>query len=253
MPITNDYLRNPYHVTDLDQPTVEAAVERPDATSGAGPLYLNRELAWLDFNARVLAVAEDRTVPLLERVKFLAIFSGNLDEFFQVRVAALRDQLAAGLGNTSPDGLSAGEQLRAIRPVVEKLLVRQGQAFLHDIGPGLSDAGIVLCDWESLDDDDRQYLVETFDRRIFPVLTPLAVDPGHPFPYISNMSLNLAVSVRDPASGARRFARVKVPPLLPRFVLMPDGERFVPVEQVIAAHLSCFSLEWRSRATTPSG
>ncbi len=224
-------------MTDVDQATVGAGVEGPDRTSDAAPRYLNRELAWLDFNARVLAISEDRTVPLLERVKFLAIFSGNLDEFFQVRVAALRDQLAARLGKTSPDGLSPGEQLRALRPVVEKLLVRQGRAFLQDIGPALSEAGIVLCDWDSLDHDDREYLVEAFGRRIFPVLTPLAVDPGHPFPYISNMSLNLAVSVRDPATGARRFARLKVPPLLPRFVLMPDGERFVPLEQVIAAQL----------------
>ena len=224
-------------MTDLEYATVEAGSQGREGVSSAAPPYLNRELAWLDFNARVLAVAEDRTVPLLERVKFLALFSGNLDEFFQVRVAALRNQLAAGLGRTSPDGLSPGEQLRAIRPVVEKLLERQGGVFLHDIGPALSEAGITICDWESLDDDDRAHLVEVFDRRIFPVLTPLAVDPGHPFPYISNMSLNLAVSVRDPGTGARRFARLKVPPLLPRFVLMPDRRRFVPLEQVIAAHL----------------
>ena len=224
-------------MTDLHHVTVEAGVQGPGVGSSAAARYLNRELAWLDFNARVLAVAEDKNAPLLERVKFLAIFSGNLDEFFQVRVAALRDQLAAGLGKTSPDGLSPGEQLRAIRPVVKELLDRQSRAFLYDIGPGLSEAGIALCDWESLDDGDRAYLVEAFDRRILPVLTPLAVDPGHPFPYISNMSLNLAVSVRDPTSGARRFARLKVPPLLPRFVPMPDGVRLVPLEQVIAAHL----------------
>jgi len=201
------------------------------------PRYLNRELAWLDFNARVLALAEDADQPLLERAKFLAIFSSNLDEFFQVRVAALRDKQAAGLSTPSADGLTPVEQLRVIRPRVEELISRQVAVFLDDIVPALGEAGVVLSDWVSLDDDDRDYLVDVFQRRIFPVLTPLAVDPGHPFPYISNMSLNLAVSVRDPGSGARRFARLKVPPLLPRFVVMPDGERFVALEQVIAAHL----------------
>ncbi|MDQ2825690.1 MAG: RNA degradosome polyphosphate kinase [Actinomycetota bacterium] len=198
---------------------------------------MNRELAWLDFNARVLALAEDPAQPLLERAKFLAIFSGNLDEFFQVRVASLRDKQAAGLTTPSADGLTPVEQLRAIRPRVEELIRRQAEVFLGEIVPALAGAGIVLSDWAELDDDDREYLVDVFDRRIFPVLTPLAVDPGHPFPYISNMSLNLAVSVRDPGTDTRRFARLKVPPLLPRFVVMPDGERFVALEQVIAAHL----------------
>jgi len=220
-------------MTDLDTSPVQATSD-----PATRPRFLNRELSWLEFNARVLALAEDPAVPLLERAKFLAIFSGNLDEFFQVRVAALRDQLAAGLGATSPDGLAPAEHLRAIRPAVERLLVRQGQAFLDDIVPGLANNGIALSDWESLDDVDRAHLDGVFEDRIFPVLTPLAVDPGHPFPYISNMSLNLAVGVRDPVTGDRRFARLKVPPLLPRFVVMPDGERFVPVEQVIAAHLS---------------
>ncbi len=219
-------------MTGPDQTAVRPGPDTPDP-----PRYLNRELAWLDFNARVLALAEDADQPLLERAKFLAIFSGNLDEFFQVRVAALRDKQAAGLGTTSADGLTPIEQLRLIRPRVEELVGRQAAAFLRDIVPALSDAGVVLSDWDSLDDDDRTYLVEVFEHRIFPVLTPLAVDPGHPFPYISNMSLNLAVSVRDPGTGARRFARLKVPPLLPRFVVMPDGERFVALEQVIAAHL----------------
>jgi polyphosphate kinase len=220
-------------MTDVDQAPPAADPETPEQ-----PRYINRELAWLDFNARVLALAEDPTTPALERAKFLAIFSANLDEFFQVRVASLHDKHAAGLGATSPDGLTPTEQLRAIRPRVEELIGRQAKAFLTEIVPALADAGIVLSDWESLDDDDRQFLVDVFERRIFPVLTPLAVDPGHPFPYISNLSLNLAVSVRDPTTGARRFARLKVPPLLPRFVVMPDGERFVAVEQVISAHLA---------------
>ena len=219
-------------MTDLDQAPPETRSPEHD-----GPRYINRELAWLDFNARVLALAEDPEVPALERAKFLAIFSSNLDEFFQVRVASLYDKQAAGLGATSPDGLTPSEQLRAIRPRVEDLVARQAKVFLGEIAPALADAGIVLSDWGSLDDDDRTYLDDVFSNRIFPVLTPLAVDPGHPFPYISNLSLNLAVSVRDPSTGANRFARLKVPPLLPRFVVMPDGERFVPVEQVISSHL----------------
>ena len=199
--------------------------------------YINRELSWLDFNARVLSHAEDGRIPLLERAKFLAIFSENLDEFFQVRVAGLKDQAAAGVTATSSDRTSPGDQLRAIRGKVEELLERQGRAFRDDVVPALAANGIILSNWDELDDDDRAALVEEFEHRIFPVLTPLAVDPGHPFPYISNLSLNLAVSVRDPVADERRFARVKVPPLLSRFVVMPDGERFVPLEQVIAAHL----------------
>ena len=222
-------------MTNLDQAPAKVEPEEPDPSGR--PRYINRELSWLDFNARVLALAEDQETPVLERAKFLAIFSNNLDEFFQVRVASLHDKQAAGLNTPSPDGLMPAEQLRAIRGRVEELISHQAKVFLEDIAPALDDAGIVLSDWDSLDDDDREYLVDVFHRRIFPVLTPLAVDPGHPFPYISNLSLNLAVSVRDPGNGARRFARVKVPPLLPRFVVMPDGERFVAVEQLIAAHL----------------
>jgi polyphosphate kinase len=199
--------------------------------------FLNRELSWLAFNARVLALAEDPLVPLLERVKFLAIFSQNLDEFFQVRVAGLKDQVAAGLTKPSPDGRSPLEQLRAVREHVTALLRRQEQIFLEEIVPALSEVGIIFSAWHELDDEDVKYLDEVFAERIFPVLTPLAVDPGHPFPYISDLSLNLAVIVRDPVAEARRFARVKVPLLLPRFVVMPDGERFVPLEVVISRHL----------------
>jgi len=202
-----------------------------------GTRYLNRELSWLDFNARVLALADDPEVPLLERAKFLAIFSQNLDEFFQVRVAGLKDQVAAGVGATSPDGRTPAQQLYEIRERVEGLLARQEEIFLQRVAPALADVGVRFSAWDELDDDDEKFLVDTFEHRIFPVLTPLAVDPGHPFPYISNLSLNLAVLLRDPVTGERRFARVKVPDLLPRFVVMPDGERFVPLEQVIAAHL----------------
>ncbi len=199
--------------------------------------FTNREQSRLDFGSRLLDLAEDDGVPLLERTKFLAIFSELLDEFFQVRVAALEDQVAAGVRTRSVDGLRPGEQLKMIRTRVEEQVKRQDHIFLEEVVPALADAGVRLSDWSTLDDDDRVHLVDVFQREIFPVLTPLAVDPGHPFPYISNLSLNLVVEVQDPSSGERRIARVKVPPVLPRFVVMPDGERFVPLEQVIAAHL----------------
>jgi len=209
----------------------------PSGEPAGEPRYLNRELSWLDFNERVLSLAADARVPLLERAKFLAIFSQNMDEFFQVRVAGLKDQVEAAIGGTSPDGRSPGQQLIEVRDRVEALVARQQHLFLDEVAPALAAHGIRLSSWDELDDDDEKFMVETFERRIFPVLTPLAVDPGHPFPYISNLALNLAVLLRDPVTGERRFARVKVPDLLPRFVVMPDGERFVPLEQVIGAHL----------------
>lgn len=199
--------------------------------------FANRELSWLDFGERLLELAEDSSLPVLERVKFIAIFSEALDEFFQVRVAGLKDQVEAGLRTRSADGLRPSEALAAIKVRVDALIERQSSIFLDQIAPTLADAGVRLSDWASLDDDDREYLVEVFESQIFPVLTPLAVDPGHPFPYISNLSLNLLLRVVDPVSGEERVARVKVPPLLPRFIVMPDNERFVPLEQVIAAHL----------------
>jgi polyphosphate kinase len=199
--------------------------------------FLNRELSWLDFNERVLELAEDPLVPLLERAKFLAIFSSNLDEFFQVRVAGLKDQVAANLTTTSPDGRTAAEQLLDIRDQLEVQVDRTSGVFLDQIVPALAEVGMIFSSWSELDEDDVKYLDEVFEERVFPVLTPLAVDPGHPFPYISDLSLNLAVIVRDVQADERRFARVKVPLLLPRFVVMPDGERFVPLEQIIAAHL----------------
>jgi polyphosphate kinase len=213
---------------NAETPPVDAAGERR---------FINRELSWIDFGERVLARAEVADVPLLERAKFLAIFSAGLDEFFQVRVAALKDQVAAGLRAVTPDGLTPGQQLGAIRERVTAVMERQSTIFLDQVAPALGEVGIHLSDWDELDDDDRKQLVEEFENQIFPVLTPLAVDPGHPFPYISNLSLNLAVMVRDPDTGEQRFARVKVPNLLPRFVVMPDGERYVALEQVIAAHL----------------
>jgi len=208
-----------------------------DTHRAGSPRYLDRELSWLEFNARVLALAENAALPLLERAKFLAIFSSNLDEFFQVRVSGLKEQLEAGIRPTSQQGIDQDEQLSAIRIRVEELVTLQASVFTKDVLPALQEAGIGFCDWSDLDTTERTQLTREFDDRIFPVLTPLAVDPAHPFPYISSLSLNLAVVVRDASTGEQRFARVKVPPLLPRFVAVPASSRFVALEQVIAAHL----------------
>ncbi len=215
---------------------IETPLAPPPPDVGEELPYLNRELSLLDFQERVLALAEDASLPLLERAKFLAIFASNIDEFFQVRVAGLKDQVAAGLGVATFDGLTPVQQLQAIRDRLTGLVERQSRTFVDSVVPALAGAGVRLVEWESLDDEAKKHMQRVFED-IFPVLTPLAVDPGHPFPYISNLSLNLAVIVRDPMTGERRFARVKVPPLLPRFLMLPDNERFVPLEQVIAAHL----------------
>jgi polyphosphate kinase len=208
-----------------------------DNPAARSPHYIDRELSWLEFNARVLALAENASLPLLERAKFLAIFSTNLDEFFQVRVSGLKEQLEAGIRPTSQEGIDQVEQLSAIRDRVEEMVTVQAAVFTKDVRPALQDAGIEFCDWHDLAEDSRAQLTHEFEDRIFPVLTPLAVDPAHPFPYISSLSLNLAVVVRDATTGEQRFARVKVPPLLPRFVAVPGSSRFVALEQVIAAHL----------------
>ena len=210
------------------------------APKKSGPVnnFLNRELSWLDFNCRVLALAEDRGVPLLERVNFLAIFSRNLDEFFQIRVAGLKEQLGAGLASTAPDGLATAEVLDTIRVRVQDMVARQMRTFANDIVPSLRAEGIRLVDYDALSPEEVAYLDGFFEERLFPVLTPLAVDPAHPFPFISNLSLNLAAVVGDPASDEPRIARVKVPPLLPRFVAIPDSGAFVALEQIIASHLA---------------
>ena len=199
--------------------------------------YLNRELSRLDFDSRVLSMAEDRALPLRERIRFLAIVSDSIDDFFQVRVAGLHEQLAAPAPPTSPDGMTPDQQLDRIGERVRELIERQSAAFNADIVPALAKAGFALVNTKDLSKADHRVLAAVFEKRIFPVLTPLAVDPAHPFPYVSNLSLNLAVMVRDPTRHQPRFARVKVPPLLPRFIGLPDGERFVPLEQVIAHHL----------------
>jgi polyphosphate kinase len=203
----------------------------------ASDRYLNRELSWLHFNERVLALTEDTRTPLLEKAKFLAIFSSNLDEFFMVRVAALKRQQAAEVAPRSADGKTAGEQIDMISAAAHQLTERQARFAVEGVMPALGEQGIGILHWSDLRQGQRKELETIFRERIFPILTPLAVDPGHPFPYISNLSLNLAVLVRDPDLNRVLFARVKVPPLLPRLLPLSDRTSFVPLEDVIAANL----------------
>ncbi len=199
--------------------------------------HLNRELSWLAFNRRVLSLAAEEGIPLLERVKFVAIFSSNLDEFFQVRVAALLDQVAGHVTAAGPDGRTPSEQLTEIGALVREMAATQEDIVARLLQPALQDEGIEVVGWDQLLPAERASVVAIFKDRIFPILTPLAVDPAHPVPYISNLALSLAVMVVDPETGERRFARLKVPSILPRLVALPDGLRFVPLEQVIEAHL----------------
>jgi polyphosphate kinase len=217
----------------------------PSHTDLPDDRYLNRELSWLDFNARVLALAEDVSQPLLERAKFLAIFASNLDEFYMVRVAGLKRRDETGLSVRSADGLSPREQLTRIALRNQELAVRHARVFLDSVSPQLEEHDIRFVTWSDLDDQQRLHLSEYFSDQIFPVLTPLAVDPAHPFPYISGLSLNLAVTVRDPDSRIKHFARVKVPNNVPRLVRLDAEEdtrssaraTFLPLEELIGAHL----------------
>ena len=198
--------------------------------------FLDRELSWLHFNTRVLELAEDAALPLLERVRFLAIFASNLDEFFMVRVAGLKRRIAAGVAVPTASGLLPREVLEQIWSTTSALMQRQASLFRDEIVPALDKEGIELVRWDELTRDEQKKCKKLFKERVFPVLTPLAVDPAHPFPYISGLSLNSAVLVRNPQSGKEHFARVKVPPIFARFV--PVGnQRFVPLEDVIGEHL----------------
>jgi polyphosphate kinase len=199
-------------------------------------LYLNRELAWLEFNRRVLHEALDARTPLLERVKFLGIFSSNLDEFFQVRVAGLREQVAARVLERAPDRMPPAQQLSAIRTTVRSMVDQHSRCLTQDVLPALAAGGIRVHDrFEALPPDEREHLTQYFRSNVFPVLTPLAVDPAHPFPHISNLSLSLAVTLAD-AEGRTHFARVKVPKLLPRWVPLRAPNQFFPLEYLIGAH-----------------
>ncbi|WP_349902318.1 RNA degradosome polyphosphate kinase [Parafrigoribacterium humi] len=203
--------------------------------------YLDRELSWLAFNNRVLELAEDPTTPLLERANFLAIFASNLDEFFMVRVAGLKRRIVTGLAVPTNVGRPATAVLADIQERAQELQQRHATVFRDQVKPELDAAGIHIESWADLNDDDRARIDEIFAQRIFPVLMPLAVDPAHPFPYISGLSLNLSIRVRNPKTGKEEFARLKVPPMLPRFVQLPDDSsghlRFIPLEDLISNHL----------------
>lgn len=202
--------------------------------------FLDRELSWLAFNERVLELAEDRTLPLLERVNFLAIFASNLDEFFMVRVAGLKRRIETGLAVTSSSGFEPAEVLTQISQLAHSLQQRHSALFITEIEPALAQARINITRWEKLEQGEQELLSDYYRKQIFPVLTPLAVDPAHPFPYISGLSLNIAVMIKHPDNDSRLFARVKVPPTLPRFIRVPGanaGVKFITLEEVIGQHL----------------
>ena len=231
----------------------DSAVAAPPAATPAAitdlpeDRYLNRELSWLDFNARVLALAADNSLSLLERAKFLAIFASNLDEFYMVRVAGLKRRDEMGLSVRSADGLTPREQLALIGEQTQRIATRHARVFLDSVRPALAEEGIYIVTWADLDQAERDQLSTYFTEQVFPVLTPLAVDPAHPFPFVSGLSLNLAVMVRQPDDGGQHFARVKVPDNVDRFVELEgpgdaDGDgpaiiRYLPMEELIAAFL----------------
>ncbi|MBN1529143.1 MAG: polyphosphate kinase 1 [Thermoleophilaceae bacterium] len=221
---------------ELGLDITDATIETPEL--GSRELYFNRELSWLQFNERVLELAEDPRIPLLERVKFLAIYASNLDEFYMVRVAGLHDQVDAGIDDRKADGLSPMETIERIAERTRELGRRHSREWEERIRPALAEHGIAVMDLDDLDEGQLEIVDRMFGEQIFPVLTPLAVGPGRPFPYISNLSLSLAVWLRDPVSGDETFARVKVPKeVLPRFLSIGEGV-FVSLESVIARHLS---------------
>jgi polyphosphate kinase len=200
----------------------------------------NRELSWIEFNSRVLEEGLDQSLPLLERLKFLSIFSTNLDEFFMVRVAGLQEQLDTNPDSLSPDGFTPATQLKQISERLRPLMKVQTDCLLNEILPGLEQLGVRLVEHADLKSEERQSLERFFTDRVFPVLTPLAVDPGHPFPYISNISLNLGILLR-PCNGSfedePRFARVKIPRNVPRLVRVNDSHRFVLLEHLVSVHI----------------
>ena len=230
-----DPFAHPPDTFEVEPPYVpdEAALEAVEKYSDR---FLDRELSWLRFNQRVLELAEDESLPLLERVRFLAIFASNLDEFFMVRVAGLKRRIAAGMAVRAASGLMPREVLNQIWATTTELSQRHATVFRDAVLPALAEQGIVIVRWDHLDRDEQKACKKLFKERVFPVLTPLAVDPAHPFPYISGLSLNLAVVVRNPKAGTEHFARVKVPPIFDRFVSL-GNQRFVPLEDVIGEHL----------------
>src|SRR5215210_6591756 len=219
--------------TEPAEPETETGPDLEDAS-----LYFNRELSWVDFNDRVLQLAEDPATPLLERVKFAAIWTSNLDEFFMVRVAGLHDQVEAGVREPLDDRRSPSQTIDGIRELATEQYARVHALLERSLRPELGEHGICIVGLGDVSDEDRQSLQERYRRQIYPVLTPLAVGLGRPFPYISNLSLSLAVLVHDAQTDQATFARVKVPKeMLPRFVPLADGRTFVPLEDLIAQHL----------------
>ena len=248
--MTDSEILSPATGTDREDSPPDATPDAPPAATAAAvenPLpedrYLNRELSWLDFNGRVLALAADTSLPLLERAKFLAIFASNLDEFYMVRVAGLKRRDEMGLSVRSADGLTPREQLRLIGERTQQLATRHAQVFRESVRPALAEQGIHIVTWSDLTEADRSELSTYFSEQVFPVLTPLAVDPAHPFPFVSGLSLNLAITVRSPEDGGEHFARIKVPDNVDRFVRLratedqPSVIRFLPMEELIAAFL----------------
>src|SRR5699024_1119743 len=238
--------------TELNDAIATVDPESPEELDLPEERFADRELSWLQFNERVLELAEDEGLPLLERVRFLAIFASNLDEFFMVRVAGLKRRIATGMAVPAASGLLPRQVLEMISGHAHELTARHADVFANQIQPALAAEGITLVHFDALHESEKERLHKYFRKMIFPVLTPLAVDPAHPFPYISGLSLNLAVMVRNPTTGKEHFARVKVPPLLPRFIAVDargrphrpedapddDGVRsFVPLEDVIASFL----------------
>ena len=226
---------------DADDDDFDEAVEAFDSQLPENR-YLDRELSWLAFNQRVLELGEDPLVPVLERANFLAIFASNLDEFFMVRVAGLKRRILTGLAVPTNVGRSPSEVLADIQADAYRLQVRHADAWRSMVQPDLAEAGIEIVSWSDLDEDDRIALYEYFQNQVFPVLMPLAVDPAHPFPYISGLSLNLAVRIRNARTGRQEFARLKVPPMLPRFVEVPGAPspgrgRYLPLEDLISNNL----------------
>ena len=257
---------NPPTADAADQSVISITSARPRSANGrfmrvvpsthgeVGPgglpedRFLDREISWLQFNERVLQLASDPQMPLLERARYLAIFASNLDEFFMVRVAGLKRRIATGIAVRSASGLEPREVLEQITLVSQELMAMHAAVFEEDVRPALVEEGIVIVRWDELAEGEQVALHGMFRESVFPVLTPLAVDPAHPFPYISGLSLNLAVVLVNPKTGNEHFARVKVPPLLPRFIRVSDqaadspladlyNTRFVPLEDIIAAHL----------------
>src|SRR3954465_13269158 len=226
-------------IRDVPPPEPEPELEGDASDLDSSRLFNNRELSWIEFNARVLELAEQDDMPLMERLKFLAIFTSNLDEFFTIRVAGLHDQVDAGLHDPGPDGRTPSQVIDELRERILELNERQTRCSQDEVRPALAEHNICIVGMDEVGPEEREALNERFRRQIFPVLTPLAVGLGRPFPYISNLSLSLAVLVRDPQTQVTTFARVKVPKeMLPRFVPAGEGTTFVPLENLIAKHLN---------------